>query len=132
MSVGCSSFSWPLLRWAAAEESKRPDTGKKEVRPTPNRGERGQTLVPFANGAFRNCHIERAVVIADDRVALVVQILELRIVDPDVHRKFKLANQTRAADEGGDAALDAIVRRALRQCRPVCAAPPDHLAALHV
>src|SRR5207247_3965863 len=87
---------------------------------------------PFANGALGNRNAERDLVMANDRVSLVVQTLERRIVDPDIHGKFKLANQTRAADEGGDAPLDAIVRRALRQRRPVRTAPAYHLPPLHV
>ena len=93
--------------------------GRKKVRPAANRRKRGKTAKPFANGALGNRHVERAVVSADDRVSLVVEILELRIVDPDIHCEFELANQARAADERGDAPLHAVVRRASRQRRPV-------------
>ena len=117
---------------AAGEKPQRPDTGQEEVRAAANRGERRQTAKPLANRPLGNRHVERAVVGADDRVSLVVEVLELRIVDPDVHREFELANQAGTADERGDAALHAVVRRALRQRRAVGAAAADHLAALHV
>src|SRR5439155_1561304 len=69
---------------------------------------------------------------ADERVELVAEVLELRIVDPDVHGELELPNQAAAADERGNSPLHAIVRRALRQRRTVGAAAPDHLPALHV
>ena len=34
--------------------------------------------------------------------------LNCRIVHPDVHRELELADQARAADEGGDPAFDAV------------------------
>ena len=47
-------------------------------------------------------------------------------------RELELTNQARAADERGDAPLDAVVRRAFRQRRPVGAAAADHPPAIHV
>ena len=58
---------------------------------------------------------KRAVLRADDRIALVAEVLERRIVHPDVHRELELADQARAPDEGGDASFHAVVRRAFGQ-----------------
>ena len=52
---------------------------------------------------------------ADDRVALVAKLVEVPIVYPDVLRELELPDEARADDEGGDAALDPVVGRALRQ-----------------
>ena len=110
--------AWTGLRSHMCPSGEKPqclDAGKKEVGPATNRGERRKAPKPFADRPLGNRHVERAILRADDRVPLVVEILELRIVDPDVHRELELADQARAADERGDASLDAVVRRALRQ-----------------
>src|SRR5258705_6971279 len=121
-----------LLRFATGEEPKRPDTGQEEIRAAANGGECGKPLDPLANGPLRYRHVIRPVVSTDDRIAFVVQVLELRIVDPDVHGEFELTNQTGATDEGRDPTLDAIVGCPFRQRWTVCTASSDHLPALHV
>ena len=58
-------------------------------------------------------------VIADDRVALVAELVEILVVDPDILRELELADKARADDEGRDAALPAVVRLGLRaSCGP--------------
>src|SRR4051812_3657227 len=72
------------LRSFACQKPERPETGEEEVGPAPNRGERREPAKASPNRTPGDRHVERAIVVADDRIAFVVQILELGIVDPDV------------------------------------------------
>src|SRR5690348_6689071 len=86
---------------------------------------RGQPLDRLAHRPLRNLVLEGAVVRADERIALVAELVKIPIVDPDVLRELELPHEARADDERGDTALDAVVRRALRQVRAVRAAAPE-------
>ena len=75
---------------------------------------------------------KRAVLCADDRVALVAELVKIPIVHPDILRKLELADEACADHERRDAALLSVLGRAFGQRRPVGAAAPNHLAPVHV
>src|SRR5580765_3975316 len=58
--------------------------------------------------------------------------MKVRIIGPDVHGKFKLADKTRTAYEGRDATFDAVVGSTLWQYGSISSPSPNHLSAVHV
>ena len=70
--------------------------------------------------------------VADDRVALVAELVEILVVDPDVLGELELAHEAGADDEGGDAALRPVVGCAFGEVGAVGGAAADHAAAVHV
>ena len=95
------------------EVSKPLDAGEKEVGAASHGGEGRQAGDFFADWALGDFVFERAVLRADDRVALVPKLVEVSIVHPHVLRKLELSDQARADHEGSDAALYAILWRVL-------------------
>src|SRR5262245_18203846 len=87
------------------EVAKRLESREEKVRASSHRSERRQAGNLFPNRALRDLVLQRAVMIADDRIALVGELAEVLVVDPDVLREFELANQARADDECRDAAV---------------------------
>ena len=114
------------------EISKRLDAWKEEVGAAPHGGECRQAGDFFADWTLRDFEFERAVVIADDRVAFVAELVKVPVVHPDVLCELVLPDETCADHECGDATLHAVVRRILRQMGPVGGAATDHAAAIHV
>src|SRR5262245_42630027 len=107
------------------------EAGQEEIRAAAAGGERRQPLDRSLDRPLRNLVLERAVVGADERVALVAELVEVLVVDPDVLRELELPDQARAQHERGDAALDTVLRRACGQLRAVGAAAPDHAPPVH-
>src|SRR6266850_6443624 len=68
----------------------------------------------------------------EDGIALVPQLMKIRIIRPYIHRKLKLADKACATDERGDSSLDSVFGRALRQRRTVRPSAPDHLPPVHI
>src|SRR5579864_5193917 len=95
--------------------SERLYTGQKEVSAASDRGESWQALDLFPNRPLWDGHVKAAVLCTKNRIALVSQLVKVWVVRPHVHRKFKLADEARTADECGDASLYAVVGHALRQ-----------------
>src|ERR1700751_3927113 len=114
------------------EVSERLDAGEKEVSPGCYGGEGRQAGDLSADGTFGDFEFEGAVVGADDRVTFVAEFVKVAIVHPHVLSKLVLPNEARADDECGDAALNAVVQRVLRQVRAIRGAAADHAAAVHV
>src|SRR5258706_11214810 len=107
--------------------SECPDAWQKEVSPASYRGESRQASDLFPNGPFGDGHIKRAVLGPEDGIALVPQLMKIRIIRPHIHRKLKLADKACATDERGDSSLDSVFGCALRQRRTVRPSAPDHL-----
>src|SRR5262249_51713495 len=63
---------------------------------------------------------------------LISQLMEARIVGPDVHGKFELADKARASHKGGNSPLYAVVGGTLWQRRTVSSSTPNHLPPVHV
>src|ERR1700722_1168334 len=112
--------------------AKRLEAREKEIRAASQRGEGRQANDLLANGPLGNLELERSVVRANDRVALVAKLVEVPIIYPDVLRELELPDEACANDEGGDPALDPIVGRALGKGRPIRRPPPDHPSPVHI
>ena len=54
------------------------------------------------------------------------------IVYPHVLRELELPDETRASDEGRDAAFRSVIQRAFRKGRAICAPAANHPAAAHI
>src|SRR6478609_996006 len=115
-----------------SEVSKRLDPGEKEVGAASYGGEGRQAGDFFADWALGDFVFERAVLIADDRVAFVAELVKIPVVRPNVLRELELSNEARADHECCDAALHAVLRGVLRQMRTVRGAATDHTAAIYV
>ena len=98
----------------------------------PQRGEGRQADNFLTNGPLGDLELERSVVRANDRVALVSQLVEVPIVYPDVLREFELPDEARADDKGRYAALNPVVGRALRKGRPIRRASPNYPSPVHI
>ena len=114
------------------EISKRLDAGEEKVSAASHGGEGRQAGDLFADRTLGDFEFERAVLMADDRVALVAELVKIPVVHPDVLRELELPDEARADHESGNAALRAVLRRVLRQMRSVGGAAADHAAAVHV
>src|SRR3954468_13883755 len=123
---------WNCSPRGTRQEPQSTDAGKKQIRTGSDRGERGNAGDLLLDWPRWNGQIERAILGADDRIALVVESLEVGIVGPHAHREFELTNQACASHERGNAAIHAVVRRALRQQRTVRAAAANDLVTREV
>ncbi len=129
----------PLFRFRAIrrpsdarEVSKRLDAGQEEVGAASDGGEGRQPCDLLPDRPLRDLEFQRAVLLADDRIALVAEFVEIPVIDPHVLRELELADEARADHEGRDPALHAVLRRAFRQRRAVGGAAADHAAPVHV
>src|SRR6202048_956722 len=124
------------LGWAGIAErreiSKCLDTRKEEVGAAPHGGECWKAGDLFADWAFWHFEFERAVLVADDWVALIAQFMEGFVVHPYVLCELELADEARADHERGNATLGPVFRSALRQVRAIGGAAADHAAAVHI
>ena len=82
------------------EVTESPYARQKEIGTTADRGKSWKSLDLLANGSLRDRHVKLAILCAEDGIALVSQFMKVRVVGPHIHRKFKLANETRATHEG--------------------------------
>ena len=112
--------------------SKRLEARQKEVSPAPDIRECRQPCDFLPNRALRDFVFQGTVLVAADRIALVAQFVKVPVVHPNVLRELELSNEARADNEGGDAALDTVLRSFCWQRRPVGAAAADHTSPLHV
>src|SRR5260370_42304884 len=79
--------------------SERLYTGQKEVSAASDGGESRQADDLFPNGPLWDGHVKSAVLCAENRIALVSQFVKVWVVRPHIHRKFKLADEARTANE---------------------------------
>src|SRR3984957_3103660 len=112
--------------------AERPEAREKEVRAAPDRGEGRQPDDFLADGPLGDLELQRAILRADNRIALVAKLVEIAIVRPHVLRKLELPNETCANYERRDAAVDTILSLAVRQLRAIGRAAADHSPAVHV
>src|SRR5436309_1121647 len=89
--------------------SERLYTGQKEVSAASDGGESRQADDLFPNGPLWDGHVKSAVLCTENRIALVSQFVKVWVVRPHIHRKFKLADEARTANERGDTSLYASV-----------------------
>src|SRR6476646_755126 len=115
-----------------SEVSKRLDPGEKEVGAASYGGEGRQAGDFFADWALGDFKFERAVLVADDRVAFVAELVEIPVVRPNVLRELELSNEAPADHECCNTALHAVLWRVLGQMRTVGGTAADHAAAVHV
>src|SRR5262244_2074548 len=109
-----------------------PDAGQKEVSATPYCGERGQAADLFSDGPLGDGHVEGAILGSKDGIALVAQFVKIRVICPDIHRKFKLPDQAGASNKGSDSPFNAVFWSALWQWRPISPSSTDHFSPVHV
>src|SRR6202040_846297 len=114
------------------EVSKGLDTREEEVGAAPHGGEGGQTGDFLSDRAFGDFVFERAILVADYRVAFVAELVKVPVVCPYVLCELELADEARADHESGDATLGPVFRSALRQVRAIGGAAADHAAAVHI
>src|SRR6202040_4071526 len=114
------------------EVSKGLDAREEEVGAAPHGGEGGQAGDFLSDRALGDFVFERAILVADYRVALIAEFMEVLVVCPDVLRELELADEARADHEGRDAAFHAVLWRFLRQMWAVGGAAADHAAAVHI
>src|SRR5262245_49973766 len=88
-------------------------SGKKEVGTALHRREGRQSFDRLADRSLGNLVFERAVLISDDRVALVAELVKVLVVCPDVLRELELADEARTANESGDSAFHSVLGRAV-------------------
>jgi hypothetical protein len=93
--------------------AERSYTRQKEVSAASDRSESWQALNLLSNWPLGDGHVKGAVLRTEDRIALVPQFVKAWVVRPHIHRKFKLSDEARAADESGDTSLYPIVGHAL-------------------
>src|SRR4029079_18258928 len=86
----------------------------------------------FPDGPFRDRHVVRAIVRADEAIAFGAELVESGIAGPDVLGEPVLPDQAGAADKCGDSSLYTVFWSALRQRRPVGPATADDAAPVHV
>src|SRR5262252_1207221 len=97
-----------LLLCGTAERRQIPErleTGQEKVGSAFHGRKRRQTGDLFPDRALRNLVFERAVLISDDRVALVAELVKVLVVCPDVLSELELPDEARAAHESGDTAF---------------------------
>src|SRR5262249_34598628 len=94
--------------------AKRSNSRQEKIGAATHRCKCRKSLDFFSHWSLRNCHIVGNVVRTYEWVPLIAQFMKIGIVYPHIHRKLKLANQTSAADEGGDASFNAVFRSVFR------------------
>src|SRR5215472_5734497 len=92
---------------------------QKEVGAAADSGKGGQAGDLAANRPLGNLEFQCPVLSADDRIALIAELVEIPIIYPDVLRELELPDETCADHERCDAALRAVVGGALRTMRTI-------------
>lgn len=106
--------------------------GQEKICAASHRREGRQPEDLFPDRALRDFVFQRAVLMADDRVAFVAEFVKIPVVHPDILRKLELSNEARANHERDNAAFPAVLRRAFGQRGTIGRATPNHAAAVHV
>jgi hypothetical protein len=92
---------------------KRFDTRKEEVGAAFYGRECRKALYLLSNWTLWNREVKSAILGADHRIVLIAELVEIRIVDPNVLDEFELADKTCADHKRGNAAFHAVLRRTL-------------------
>src|SRR5262245_60676302 len=129
--IGISLFLWRSIG-QCREISQRLEPREEEVRTAPDGGECGQSNDLLSHWTLGDLELQRAVLGADDRIALVAEFVEISVVDPHILSEFVLANQAGAEYERRDAPLHAVVGGTFRQVRAVGRAAAEQAAAVNV
>jgi hypothetical protein len=72
---------------------ERFDTGQEKVGATPHGSEGRQSGDFFSDWTLRDLKFECAVLVADDRIALIAQFMKITVISPDILRELELADQ---------------------------------------
>src|SRR5205807_3977235 len=75
---------------------------------------------------------QRAVVGADDRVALLAQLIDVPVIRPHILGERELPEDTGATHECSNATFHAVFRRAFGQRWSIGSAAPNHPPPIHV
>src|SRR5271167_4868255 len=81
------------------EPAQSLEAGQEKVSAAAHRSEGGQACVFFADWSLRDFELQSAVLIADERIALVAEFVETLVVHPHVLRELELADEARANHE---------------------------------
>src|SRR5262249_24308180 len=111
------------------EISQRLEPREKEVGTAADGGERRQSNDLLSHRTLGDLELQRAVLGADDRIALVAEFVEISVVDPHVLSELVLANEAGADHERRDAPLHPVVGGTFRQMRAVRRASATHAPA---
>src|SRR4051812_40994032 len=80
--------------------AERPDARQEKVGSAPRRGEGWQADDLSLDRPLGDREVVAAVLGANERIALVAELVELWVVDPDVLEELELAHEACTADEG--------------------------------
>src|SRR5215470_17310094 len=116
----------------AGEVAKRLDSGQEEISAAPYRRKPRYPTYLFLDGSLRNCQIVSTILSTEDRITLISQLVESRIVGPDIHGKLELSDEAGTAHERRDSPFYAVLGSTLWQRRTVSPATPNHLPPIHV
>src|SRR3954447_6294496 len=89
----------------AGQVAERLEPRQEEIRSTPDGRERRDPGDPLFYRSLRDLELECTVLRADDRIALVAELVKGLVIDPHVLRELELANQARTDHERGDPAF---------------------------
>src|SRR5262252_8651236 len=109
------------------EVAKRLDSGQEEISAASDRGKRRYPPYLFLDGPLRNRQIVRTILGTEDGITLIPQLVEIRIIGPDIHGKLDLTDEAGTAHEGGNSPFYSVVRGTLWQRWTVSPSSPDHL-----
>src|SRR5262249_11826723 len=97
------------------EIAERFDTWEKEVSAALHGGKGRQAGDCFADRTLGNFKFERTVLLSDDRIVFIAKLVKVAIISPHVLKELELADEACAYDKSGDATLNPILRRVVRQ-----------------
>jgi hypothetical protein len=102
---------------------ERFDSREKKVGSAPHGGEGWQSGDFLADWTLGDFKFERTVLMADDRIAFITELVEVRPIRPNVLQELELTDKARAEHKRCDAALDSIFWCVIRQMWPIGGAP---------
>src|SRR4030095_2667662 len=94
----------------AGQVAERLEPGQEEVCAAPEGRERRDSGDPLPDRSLRDLEFECTVLRADERIALVAELVEILVVDPHVLRELELANQACTEHERSDPAVHPVFR----------------------
>src|SRR5271163_3887851 len=87
------------------EIAERLQAGKEEVCAAPDCREGWQARDLLANWTLGHFEFQRAVLVADDRIAFVSEFVKVPVVRPDILRELELPDKAAADHKGRDSSV---------------------------